>query len=137
PTQIVGVTCTIAGKHRSFDDTGIEHDAFGPAFIRKYINPDMSLADAVFYKSGQPWIVFRLGEIYLNTAEALYELGRREEAFDYVERIRDRAGAKVVRPAIDMTLSNIGTINNANYPYQLEKSLQFIRDERARELYGE
>src|SRR3546814_7830616 len=52
-------------------------------------------------------------------------------------KILVRAVGKVVRPAIDMTLSNIGTINNANYPYQLEKSLQFIRDERARELYGE
>lgn len=136
-TQIDGVTYTIAGKHGSFDDTGIENNAFGSAFIRKYINPDMALADAVFYKSEQPWIVFRLGEIYLNTAEALYELGRREEAFDYVEKIRDRAGAKVVRPAIDITMTNIGTINNANYPYSIEKSLQFIRDERARELYAE
>jgi hypothetical protein len=36
-----------------------------------------------------------------------------------------------------MTTSNIGTINQANYSYPIEKSLQFIRDERARELYGE
>ncbi len=41
------------------------------------------------------------------------------------------------RPAIDLTTSNIGTINKANYPYSIEKSLQFIRDERVRELYGE
>ena len=41
------------------------------------------------------------------------------------------------RPAIDAATTNIGTINKANYPYQIEKSLQFIRDERERELYGE
>ena len=67
----------------------------------------------------------------------MYELGKRNEAFDYVEKIRVRAGSKVVRPAIDMTMSNIGSINKANYPYPIEKSLQFIRDERERELYGE
>jgi hypothetical protein len=78
-----------------------------------------------------------LGEIYLNTAEALYELGKKPEAFDYIEKLRIRAGSKVARPAIDPTLTNIGTINKANYPYQIEKSLQFIRDEREREMYGE
>jgi len=75
--------------------------------------------------------------VYLNTAEALYELGKRTEAFDYIEMIRERAGCQEVRPVIDMTMTNIGSINEANYPYQIEKSLQFIRDERERELYGE
>ncbi len=94
-------------------------------------------SDVREYRSGQHWIVFRLGEIYLNTAEALYELDKRTEAFDYIEKIRIRAGAKVVRPALDQAMTNIGTINKANYAYSIEKSLQFIRDERERELYGE
>src|SRR5690606_38443076 len=114
-----------------------ENNAFGSAFIRKYINPDMPTADVRDWRSDQSWVVFRLGEVYLNTAEALYELGKREEAFDYIAKIRERAGAKVVRPAIDMTMTNIGSINKANYTYSLEKSLQFIRDERQRELYAE
>src|SRR3546814_4768217 len=95
-TEIDGVTYTITGAHGSFDDKGIENNAFGAAFIRRYINPTMALADAVFYKSGQPWIVFRLGEIYLNTAEALYELGQRDEAFDYIAKIRERDRKSVV-----------------------------------------
>ena len=136
-TEIDGVTYTITGAHGNFDDQGGENNNFGAAFIRKYINPDMPTSEVQVYRSEQHWVVFRLGEIYLNTAEALYELGRREEAFDYIEKIRERAGAQEVRPAIDLTMTNIGTINNANYAYSIEKSLQFIRDERARELYAE
>ncbi len=136
-TEIAGVTYNITGAHGHFDDQGGENNGWGAAFVRKYVNPDMATSDVREYRSDQHWVVFRLGEIYLNTAEALYELGQRTEAFDYIELIRDRAGAQVVRPAIDMALTNIGTVNAANYPYSVEKSLQFIRDERARELYGE
>lgn len=136
-TEIDGITYNITGAHGHFDDQGGENNCWGSAFIRKYVNPDMPTNDVREYRSGQHWVVFRLGEIYLNSAEALYELGKRDEAFNYIEMIRERAGSNVVRPAIDMATSNIGTINNANYPYQIENSLQFIRDERARELYGE
>lgn len=136
-TEINGVTYNITGAHGHFDDQGGENNCWGAAFVRKYVNPDMATSDVREYRSGQHWVVFRLGEIYLNTAEALYELGKREEAFGYIEKIRERAGSQVVRPAIDMTTTNIGSINNANYSYQIEASLQFIRDERERELYGE
>ena len=136
-TEIEGVVYNITGAHGNFEDQGGENNGWGSAFVRKYVNPNMPTTTVREYQSGQPWIVFRLGEVYLNTAEALYELGRRDEAFDYVEKIRLRAGSKVPRPTIDMGLSNIGSINNANYPYSLENSLQFIRDERERELYGE
>ena len=136
-TVIGGVTLNITGAHGHFDDQGGENNCWGAAFVRKYIDPTLAVSLVKDYGSGQHWVVFRLGEIYLNTAEALYELGKRTEAFDYIEKIRIRAGSKVARPAIDQTLSNIGSINKANYPYQIEKSLQFIRDERERELYGE
>ncbi len=136
-TEINGTTYNITGAHGSFDDQGAENNGFGAAFIRKYVNPAMATSDVREYRSDQHWVVFRLGEIYLNTAEALYELGQRAEAFDYIEKLRDRAGAQVIRPTIDITTTNIGTINNANYPYSVENSLQFIRDERARELYAE
>ena len=136
-TEINGNTLNITGAHGHFFDQGGENNGQGAAFIRKYVNPDMATSDVQVYGSGQPWIVFRLGEIYLNTAEALYELDKRNEAFDYIEMIRERAGADNVRPVIDMTMTNIGTVNNAQYSYQIENSLQFIRDERERELYGE
>lgn len=136
-TNINGVDLNITGAHGHFDDQGAENNGWGAAFVRKYVNPNMPTSDVREYRSGQHWVVFRLGEVYLNTAEALYELGKREDAFVYIEKIRDRAGAKVTKPSIDQTTTNIGTINKANYAYQIEKSLQFIRDERERELYGE
>ncbi|MBT1686955.1 RagB/SusD family nutrient uptake outer membrane protein [Dawidia soli] len=136
-TEINGTTLNITGAHGNFEDQGGENNGWGSAFIRKYVDPDRATSDVREYRSDQHWVVFRLGEIYLNTAEALYELGSRDEAFNYIEKIRERAGATITRPALDQSTSNIGTINKANYPYSIEKSLQFIRDERARELYGE
>lgn len=121
---------TITGDHGMFNNKGAENNAFMGAFIRKYIDPSITAAQATVNKSSQPWIVFRLGEIYLNTAEAAYELGKRVEALDYVEKIRVRAGCTVTRPALDQTVSS-------TYGYPIENSLQFIRDERARELYVE
>ncbi|KKX47739.1 hypothetical protein L950_0224870 [Sphingobacterium sp. IITKGP-BTPF85] len=46
-------------------------------------------------RSETPWVVFRLGEIYLNFAEACVELGGKDiEALDAVNAIRKRAGIK-------------------------------------------
>lgn len=43
------------------------------------------------YSSAQ-WVVFRLGEIYLNYAEASAELGHTGDALLYLNKIRERAG---------------------------------------------
>ena len=127
----------VTGDHGNFEDQGGENNGFGSAFVRKYVDYNKPRAECDLWRSQTPWIVFRLGEIYLNTAEALYELGKREEALDKIAKIRERAGSIVTRPAVDQSTSNVGTINKAVYSYQIEKSLQFIRDERERELYGE
>jgi len=120
----------ITGNHGMFANKGGENNAFMGAFIRKYIDVNLPTNLVKVNKSSTSWIVFRLGEIYLNTAEAGYELGKRTEAFNYVEAIRERAGCKVTLPAIDQTVSN-------TYGYPIEAGLQFIRDERGRELYCE
>lgn len=39
-----------------------------------------------------PWILFRLGEIYLNYAEAKFELGDESTCREYLKRIRERVG---------------------------------------------
>jgi len=120
----------ITGDHGMFSGRGVENNAMTGAFIRKYIDVSMTTAQVQVNKSGQGWIVFRLGEIYLNTAEAAYELGKKAEALDYIEKIRVRAGCQVTRPVLDQTVTS-------TYGYPIEKSLQYIRDERARELYLE
>lgn len=48
-----------------------------------------------------PWIVFRLGEIYLNYAEAKFELGDEVTCREYLSRIRARVGM----PAIPATVT--------------------------------
>ena len=136
--SIGGTTLTITGAHGNFESGGVENNGRGSAYVRKYINPNQPTSDVRDYRGQQHWVVFRLGEVYLNIAEALYELGNRTEAFNYIEKLRVRAGSAVARPAIDQSMSNVSSINKAAvYPYQIENSLQFIRDERERELYGE
>ena len=62
-------------------------------YLRKAI--DISV-DPEFVYSGQnqevPWHFFRLGEIYLNYAEACMELGEDDEAKTYLNMLRARAG---------------------------------------------
>ncbi len=121
---------SITGRHGVFEDRGGENNCITGAFIRKYVNPNVGVNDVSVYTSGQHWIVFRLGEIYMNLAEAAYELDQKSEALDYVEVIRERAGCQVTRTALDQTTSSI-------LGYPIEATLQYIRDERERELYGE
>ena len=120
----------ITGNHGMFNSTGDENNAMMGAFIRKYIDINRPTSLVQVNKENQSWIVFRLGEIYLNTAEAAYELGNKTEALTYVQKIRDRAGCLVTNPALDLTAYNTGS-------YTIEASLQFIRNERTRELYTE
>lgn len=61
--------------------------------IKKYLKEERNIAGGVM--SDTDFIVFRLGEIYLNLAEAAFELGgaeKIEEAQQAVNRIRKRAG---------------------------------------------
>ena len=129
----------IVGLH-GMANTGGENNCLTGAFVRKYINEDAPLASCTEHGSFQPWVVFRLGEVYLNFAEAAYELGLKDEANVKIRAIRDRAGC--VKLDISEDLADVNQ-------YEYEKTLlnyvgdgmpvrlQFIRDERNRELWGE
>lgn len=58
-------------------------------YVKKSMNPTERVD---FGRSDQPWIVFRLGEILLNQAEAAMELQKADVALEAVNQIRDRAG---------------------------------------------
>lgn len=74
--------------------------------------------------SNRPVIVYRLGETYLIAAEALFQEGKITEAAKYINVIRERAAYPTGNPAaMDVTPGDI--------------TLNFILDERARELCGE
>lgn len=72
----------------------------------------------------RPIIVYRLAETYLIAAEALFMAGRAADALPYINAIRERAAYPNPNPhAMDVQVSDL--------------SLDFILDERSRELCGE
>lgn len=80
-------------------------------YVKKSMNP-VDRVDAG--RSDQPWIVFRLGGILLNYAEANIELGHTNEALQAVNKIRDRAGIK-----------ELSTINKEKVRHERKVELAF------------
>jgi len=92
-TQRGGQIDTDTGTGIGKDGMGIHPDATKTgAYVRKYLADGPSPLLVQQYYSGQDCILFRLGEIYLNAAEAAFELGMEESARDYIQPIRTRAG---------------------------------------------
>jgi hypothetical protein len=59
-------------------------------YLKKY--RDEKLTELDTYKSTQPWVEIRLTEVYLNRAEAYYNLGESGKALDDLKKIRERVG---------------------------------------------
>lgn len=59
--------------------------------VMKYLTESQPFVD-MWGKDGSDYIVFRLGEILLNYAEAAYEIGKTDEALAAINQIRSRAG---------------------------------------------
>ena len=76
-------------------------------YLRKYIDGTAGASTSAL-QSDTWWIVFRLGEIYLNAAEAAFELGQITEALTYINPIRQRAGF----PANSLAALTIQRIQN-------------------------
>lgn len=82
--------------------------------------------------SGRPFVVGKLSEVYLLAAEAAMALGKNAEAAQYINVLRDRAA---YRPNLSAT-----ELANRRAKIQVSASdinLDFILDERTRELCGE
>lgn len=75
-----------AGPHRT--DQDVSNTGF---YLRKYVDPAPG-ASSRGIASEMWWVRFRLGEIYLNAAEAAMELGQMGKAVAYVNTVRERAG---------------------------------------------
>lgn len=69
-------------------------------YVLRKFNPEQGeLSWQVEYT--QPWIIFRLAEIYLNYAEAEFELGEESIAREYINKVR----ARVNMPGLPDTIS--------------------------------
>ncbi|RYY12838.1 MAG: RagB/SusD family nutrient uptake outer membrane protein, partial [Cytophagaceae bacterium] len=73
--------------------------------------------------SDRPLIVYRLAETYLIAAEANMYLNNTSAAVGYLNTLRERAGATGRKAQMDITSTQL--------------TIDFILDERARELAGE
>ena len=65
----------------------------GDYILRKFMPEDEPLSWQYHYT--QPWPIFRLAEIYLNYAEAEFELGNEDVCREYIDKIR-------ARPSVDL-----------------------------------
>jgi hypothetical protein len=102
-TYTDGKTLTgLDGPHRT--TTFVSNTGF---YLRKYIDAS-SGASASGIQSDTWWVLFRLGEIYLNAGEAAFELGLTAEALTYINAVRARAGF----PVNSLTALTIQKIQN-------------------------
>ncbi|UII21457.1 RagB/SusD family nutrient uptake outer membrane protein [Fulvivirga ligni] len=85
---------------------GRENTAQTGFLIRKYLDP-IDGAGSLGTQSEVWWIHFRYGEILLNASEALFELGRSDEAVDYMNLLRRRAGFTTDLTSADLTFDRI------------------------------
>lgn len=82
--------------------------------IRKWMNPSMPAAQVVENRSDQTWIELRYAEVLLNRAEAAYELflagkgsNYKEDAFQCINQVRERAGANLLVSSADLNTVDI------------------------------
>lgn len=90
--------------------------------IRKFM--DESLRSAWNDKSAQPWIYFRLGEIYLNYAEAMFHLGDENTARDYINQIRARARAGQAGVLPDITATGDELLKKIQHERRVELAFE-------------
>jgi hypothetical protein len=92
-TETNGEIDTNKGTGIGKDGLGVHPDASKTGFyIRKHLQDGNKPLFIKEYYSGTDCILFRLGESYLNAAEAAMELELESLAKDYIEPIRTRAG---------------------------------------------
>ncbi|MFV0589772.1 MAG: RagB/SusD family nutrient uptake outer membrane protein [Draconibacterium sp.] len=118
---------------RKDDNCGVQTrtNNYAPAgyLNKKGVHPSFSRATGGSI-TDYPWPIIRLGELYLDYAEALIEVGGSSNlatAKEYIDKIRTRAGI----PTVDAAWAPTGvTLDQA-------KMRQIVRQERTIELYLE
>jgi hypothetical protein len=100
-----------------------EQNMYYPS-LSKYNSTQPRQGDDPNVSSVRPFIVYRLAETFLLAAEAAHQLGRNTEAANLINVVRERAATTPAHvPAMRIAAANV--------------NIDFILDERARELCGE
>ncbi|GAB3688814.1 RagB/SusD family nutrient uptake outer membrane protein [Spirosoma flavus] len=100
---------------------GTPNDRFHYVSLQKFDDPTRA-TDATI-ESARDAYILRLGEVYLLAAEAQLNLGKKDSAAYYVNEIRTRAAVPGKQANMRVAAADV--------------TLDFILDERARELAGE
>jgi starch-binding outer membrane protein, SusD/RagB family len=98
------VESSVQGSNTYYTDGGLLTGASGPVRsgldisntgfnLKKFIDPTPGSSNRG-QQSDIWWIRYRLGEVYLNAAEAAFELGLIPDALSYINKVRERAGFK-------------------------------------------
>ncbi|TGD79497.1 RagB/SusD family nutrient uptake outer membrane protein [Hymenobacter wooponensis] len=103
--------------------TVIEPSGYSNLFSPNLNKFDDPTRTALNNPSDRPLIVYRLAETYLVAAEANMYLGNTSQAVRYINVVRERAGAAGKKAQMDITAAQL--------------NIDFILDERSRELAGE
>ena len=90
------------GPHRT--NTFVSNTGF---YLRKYLDAAAGASTSTI-QSDTWWVLFRLGEVYLNASEAAFELGLTPDALKYINTLRQRAGF----PANSLSSLTIAKIQN-------------------------
>lgn len=88
--------------------------------LTKFLDPNRSTPNE---NSHRPIIIFRFAETYLIAAEAALNIGNLDQAATFINVVRERAAAPGKEDQMKITAADV--------------TLDFILDERARELAGE
>jgi hypothetical protein len=90
--------------------------------IRKFMNE--SLTNPWLDKCTQPFIYMRLGEIYLNYAEAMFYLGDEATARKYINLIRERARGGKMNVLLDITATGNALLEKIRHERRIELAFE-------------
>lgn len=80
------------GSKWGFDSYKQSGDNPRSNYVLKKFMPEANIPLSWQEQYTNPWIIFRLGEIYLNYAEAKFELGDEATCREYISKVRERVG---------------------------------------------
>lgn len=117
-----------SGPHRSIQE--VSNTGF---YIRKYVD-DNALSSTRGVRSDVWWVWFRLGEIYLNAAEAAFELGQTSEALMHINKLRERAGF-APNSLTELSLNKIMDERRVELAFEDHRSWDLIRWRKAHTVW--
>jgi starch-binding outer membrane protein, SusD/RagB family len=91
------------GKTWGFDSYKQSGDNPRSNYVLRKFMPDSNIPLNWQTPYTNPWVLFRLGEVYLNYAEAKFELGDEATCREYINKIRARSGVNM--PPIPATVT--------------------------------